>query len=343
MKSGAPTLRELARAAGCSATTVSLALRSHPSLPPKTQDRIKRLAIKHGYTRNTVVSSLMAQLRFSKQGRAKEKLAVLVWGENPNLTKQNSRGVELHEGIRARARTLGYDIDLFWANEPGLTGAKLSKMLYTRGIRGIIVTSKPYSRGHLSLDWSHFAAATTSYTILRPNMHRAAPNFFQGMIEALRQLKRRGYTRVGYANLNDQEDQVNDAWLAGYLTYSYRSTQEILIPPLLQPKHDKKEFSAWLLKYKPEAVITCLPEYLQMLTELGYNVPGDIGFVNLDCLPSEESFSGINQWRRAVGAKTVELVVEQVECNEFGLPSHPKTTMIDGIWNDGKTVLPNRK
>jgi len=337
------TLRGLAKLAGCSATTVSLALRSDPSLPVATQDKIKQLAARNGYKRNAVVSSLMTQLRFYKQHRYKEKLAVLTWGEDPYKTKQNVRGIELHEGLRARANTLGYDIGFFWANAPGLTGAKLTKMLYSRGIRGVIVTSKQHPRGHLSLEWRHFAAATTSYTILRPNLHRAAPSFFQGMVECLRQLRRRGYTRVGYANLTGQEDQVNDGWLAGYLTYAYRSKQEISVPPLLQAKHDKKAFAAWLREYKPDAVVSCLPAYADMMEELGYNVPGDIGFVNLDCIPAAEPYSGINQLRREVGARTVDLVVEQIECNELGLPARPKTTSVEGVWHNGSTVLAHRK
>ena len=79
---GSPlTIRELAKLAGCSRTTASLALRDDPSLRPKTKDRIKELAEKHGYRRNTVVSSLMTQLRFYKKGRSREKLAVLTWGD----------------------------------------------------------------------------------------------------------------------------------------------------------------------------------------------------------------------------------------------------------------------
>jgi LacI family transcriptional regulator len=337
------TLRGLAKLAGCSATTVSLALRGDPSLPARTQDRIKKLAAKHGYRRNTVVSTLMTQLRFYKESRYKEKLAVLTWGDNPAVVKQNPRGAELHEGIRERAHALGYDIETIWASEPGLTGAKLTKMLYARGIRGVVVTSKQHARGHMSLDWRHFAAATTSYTVLRPNLHRATPAFFDGMVEALRQLKRRGYVRVAYVNVAEQEDQVNDGWLAGYLTYTYRSHKEITVPPLLQPVLDKNAFSAWLIKYRPEAIVSCLPEYLAMLKELGYRVPEEIGFVNLDCLSNSEPFSGIDQIRRNVGARTVDLVVEQIECNELGLPGRPKTTTVHGVWHNGSTLLSHRK
>ena len=39
-----PTLREIARRAGVSHTTVSLSLRNHPSIPEKTRERLRRLA-----------------------------------------------------------------------------------------------------------------------------------------------------------------------------------------------------------------------------------------------------------------------------------------------------------
>ncbi len=39
--SNPPTLREIARRAGVSHTTVSLALRNHPSIPEETRERMR--------------------------------------------------------------------------------------------------------------------------------------------------------------------------------------------------------------------------------------------------------------------------------------------------------------
>ena len=50
MSKTSPTVRQLAELAGVSRTTISLALRNHPSISLKTRERIQQLADEHGYT-----------------------------------------------------------------------------------------------------------------------------------------------------------------------------------------------------------------------------------------------------------------------------------------------------
>src|SRR5687768_14253018 len=54
------TQRELARLASVSHTTVSLALRNHPSIPPETRERIAKLAQRHHYRPDPALSALNA-------------------------------------------------------------------------------------------------------------------------------------------------------------------------------------------------------------------------------------------------------------------------------------------
>ncbi len=337
------TLRELGLVAGCSAVTVSLALRNHPRISEKTRRKIHRLAKAHGYIRDPVVSTLMNRLRSSKTNRSLEKLGVLTWWSTPNGERSNSMGQQSHRGIIERARTLGYDVEFFWAREPGMTAKRLTQILHTRSIRGIILTTMTRARGHVSLDWSHFAAATLGYSILKPALHRATYSHFQGMVLALRTLRSRGYRRIGFTNLLLQEDMANDAWLSAYLGYHYRSGGKIAIPPLLLPAWNKTKIARWLEKFKPDVVVSNNTHPLVYLEELGYRVPQDIGFASLDCMEGALSYAGVFQPRERIAAKAVDLVVEQLENNEFGLPEVPKIVMVEGFWQDGPTVLASRK
>src|SRR5471032_574858 len=52
------TLRDLAKKIGVSHTTVSLALRNHPSINPARRQQIKRLAEKEGYRPDPFLSAL---------------------------------------------------------------------------------------------------------------------------------------------------------------------------------------------------------------------------------------------------------------------------------------------
>jgi len=336
------TLRDLARMAGCSAVTVSLALRNHPRISGRTRLKVQRLAQKHGYMCDPVVSTLMNRLRSSKRARSADKLAVLTWWNTPDGEKSNSLGQQSHAGITQRANSLGYEVEFFWAREPGMTARRLTQILYTRSIRGIIMTTMARARGHVSLNWDHFAAVTLGYSILKPALHRATYSHYQGMIVALRSLRIRGYRRVGFTNLILQEDMANDAWLSAYLGYHYRIEGKIKIPPLLLPTWNKAKVANWLDKYKPDVIISNNTQPLIFMEELGYRVPGDIGFASLDRMPEKLSYAGVAQPRERIAAKAVDLVVEQLENNEFGLPAVPKIVMVEGFWQDGPTVLQTR-
>jgi LacI family transcriptional regulator len=337
------TVRDLARLAGCSAVTVSLALRNHPRISAKTRAKVQRLAEKHGYTRDPVVSTLMNRLRTSRTGRPVDKLGVLTWWNTPYGERLNSLGAQSHAGICQRAKSLGYDVEFFWAKEPGMTARRLTQILHTRSIRGLILTTMARARGHVSLDWSHFAAAALGYSILKPALHRASYSHYQGMVIALRSLRSRGYKRIGFTNLIAQEDMANDAWLSAYLGYHYRIEGKITVPPLLLPSWNKAKVSGWMEKFRPDAVISNNTQPMFFLKERGYRVPQDVGFASLDCMPEKFDYAGVSQPRDRIAAKAVDLVVEQLENHEFGLPEVPKIVMVEGFWRDGPTVQAGRK
>lgn len=337
------TLRELASLAGCSAVTVSLALRNHPRISRETRENVHRLAEKHGYRRDPIVSTLMNRLRSSRRSRPVDRIGVLTWWDTPNGERALPYGVQSHEGICRRADTLGYGVEFIWAREPGMTAKRLTQILHTRSIRGLILTTMPRARAHVSLDWKHFAVATLGYSILKPALHRATYSHFQGMIIALRTLRARGYKRIGFANLISQEDMANDAWLSAYLGYHYRSEGQIAIPPLLLPVWDFAKYAAWQRKYEPEFVLSNNTRPLDFLRDMKYEVPGQVGFASLDCMPGDTSYAGILQPRDRVSGKAVDLVVEQLENNEFGLPEIPKIVMVEGFWQNGPTVSARRK
>jgi hypothetical protein len=48
--------------------------------------------------------------------------------------------------------------------------------------------------------------------------------------------------------------------------------------------------------------------------------------------------SGIDQNNERVGAAAVDLVVEQLHANAFGVPENPKTVLIEGRWEPGSTA-----
>lgn len=342
-----PTIRQLAALAGVSRTTVSLALRNHPSLPADTRARIQKLAATHGYRQDPVVSTLMAQLRKTRATRGGECIAYFTTWDTANGWRASDNENNFFVGACERAEKLGYEIEHIWAREPGMTTARLSKILYTRSIRGIVLAPFANPRSHLTMDWKHFATAAISHTLVRPLVNRASHAHYNGMFLALRHLRHHGYRRIGFATRLEQSERVANAWLAALLVYQQTIPAENRIRPLLSPVTvhqvmDKAAFHAWVRAEKPDVVVSNLSDVLEILVESGLRVPEDIGFASIDLTNPRQPWSGIDQQAKEVGAATVDLVVTQLQNNEFGLPKHPKTMNIDGIWREGNTLLPHR-
>lgn len=332
------TIRELAALAGCSHATVSLALKNHPRISQATREKITRLAEEHGYFRDPVVSQLMNQLRAGRHGRPAEKLVYLNLWDNPDEAKRGYHDRTCYAEACARARALGYEIEEFWAKEPGLSAQRISRILYHRSVRGLIVGAPPRPSSHISLQWEHFATVAIGATMVKPDVHRVVHSHFQGMQLTLRSLKHRGYQRVAFTSLHDQSERSNQGWLACYLLHSHRLPAKARIPPLVVTKWDAGKMRQWLEKYRPDAVVSNHDEPLNLLRELGCRVPGEIGFASLDRILPSDPYAGIDQMRGRCGASAVDLLVSLVETNQFGLPEYPKTLSIDGVWRDGPTV-----
>ncbi|SDT95034.1 LacI family transcriptional regulator [Verrucomicrobium sp. GAS474] len=335
-----PTIRQLAALAGVSRTTVSLSLRNHPSIPALTRERIKKLAERQGYRTDPLVATLMNQLRTSRSRRTAEKLVYLTFWPQREGWRVSPNDVAFFEGASARASHLGYDLEHLWAREPRLTAERLGNILYTRGIRGLVLAPLLRPQGHFSLDWSRFAAAAISYTIVRPQLHRTTHSHYNGMGMTLHRLKQLGYRRIGYANVAGQENRVSHAWLAAYYVHHHTLPAAERIPPFTAEEWNRKAFAEWVRRHRPDAVIGNQVEPLALLRDAALRLPAGIGYACLDLplTPGTEALAGIDQQPRSVAAAAVDLVVTQLQNNEFGLPAEAKTVQLDGAWRDGPTL-----
>jgi LacI family transcriptional regulator len=89
-------------------------------------------------------------------------------------------------------------------------------------------------------------------------------------------------------------------------------------------------------------VVSNLSDVMALLEGMGLRVPEDIGYASIDLVHADSPWSGIDQQAHEVGAATVDLVVTQLQNNEFGLPKSPKSVFLDGVWREGNTLLPHR-
>lgn len=341
--SQALTMSELAKAAGVSKMTVSLALRGHAKISPATRDRIRALAEKMGYRPNPLVQTLMANLRSTRPAQYHSTIAwITAFPTRDGWCKHWVHNL-YHRGAEARAAALGYKIETFWALAPRMTGAALSRMLRARGIRGLVIPPVGTPGTRLDIDWTHFSCATIGYSFTEPRLHRAAANLHEGMSRALAECARRGLRRVGFSIPADTDARVNHSWMAAYLAWQQFIPAKDRIPVLISSGPLQNHLPAWLKKHRPEVVISPNTEFISWLPELGKKVPDDIGLITLSRPESKAAASritGIGQNDASIGEAAVDLVVSQLQHNDTGLPAHPRVMLIDGVWNEGETLRP---
>ncbi len=333
-------MRELAALAGVSLNTVSLALKDHSRISKPVREHLRKLAVETGYRPDTVVSTLMARLRTTRKQRFSETIAFLSmcghiseWADNVHY---------YYEGACRRADELGYQLETFFAGEEGMTQHKMSRVLMTRDIRGIVLAPLPQPMGRLSFDWQHFAATRIGYSITYPDLDRSLHDHYGGMVLALRELRKLGYQRPGFCTLESQDRWVAHRWRAAYLMYFHVNDGERKpeVAPLLLQRWNKKKLLAWIREQKPDVVISNMSQIADQIRELSIAIPEKIGFVNLDLHHRHGAMAGIDQCPTEIGATAVELVAAHLTHNQFGIPHTPKTVLLNGYWVHGDTIRP---
>lgn len=336
------TIRGIAEIAGVSHMTVSLALRNDPRIPAPTRQRIQKLADEMGYRPNPAMSELMTRMRTRRTLAQDTIIAHLNASNKPGGWSEHYPGRDYIEGSRQRARELGYQLEEFWFHEPGMTSRRMTNILKTRGIRGVLAGGVIPVVGHMSLDWSEFAAATLGYSMWLPQMDRSVPDYAQNMSLAVRELKRLGYRRIGLAIWAKLDTRTAHRWTGGFLAAQQHMRLADRVP-LLEPKtFDEPTFARWFLKNKPDVVIGPDARMITWLRNLGQRVPQNVGFVNLVKRPGDTA-AGVEQNARAIGAAAIDLIVSRLKHNEFGIPSIPRLVHIPGAWSPGDTVRVQRR
>lgn len=243
------------------------------------------------------------------------------------------------DGAVARARELGYALAEFGAFTPEMTIQRLDGILRARGIDGLLIfpLEKPVL---LPFGWERFASATIGYTFDQVPLHRAAPAYFENAVIALRELQRRGYRRVGLVDTPALRDRLLRNWLGAFCAWQCDFGPASPEAILEINADDEHRFRSWMTHYRPDAIIYGgLPVY-SWIAAMGLAAPRDLGLVAL-CVagtPKGVRLARVVEKPEVVGAAAIDLIVEQLQRNEIGLPRDPKDVFITGQWVEGFSV-----
>ena len=332
------TLAEIAKRAGVSVMTVSRALRKQSNISPDTQKKIQDIADQLGYRPNPLVSALMTYRRAAKPVKSHLSIGFITNFPTRDGWKVSKLYESFYEGVADSADRHGYGVEIFWMREPGMTSERMTQILLTRSIHGVVVAPLPVAHGELELGWENFSAVTLGYSLTKPLLHRAVNHQFRSMRTAMRELRALGYQRLGLALPASLNERVDRQWVASFLVEQLDNDHSV---PLFVPDDEKwnfESFRKWFAAQHPDAVISHEEVVLDWLRKLGAHVPDEVGFVHLNCADQSGQFAGIYQNGPTIGAVAVDFLIGMIQRNERGVPTLPHSVLVEGTWMEGKTV-----
>lgn len=344
-----PNQTQIARALGLSQGAVSLALRGSSAVSEETREKVLQAAKQMGYQPNMYANRLMSHIRSGKKLSDRDTIALVVEARSLKewLSVTNTYHT-FYTGLCRKAFELGQTTEAFFLKQPGMDAAKLDRILYTRGIHGIIMAPPYHGNRSLDLTWSRYAAVAIGFGWEEQDLSRVVFDQLSNYITAFGKLRELGYKRIGTV-LTERAIFGNpnlSHWHTGYLDCQNRIPKEERIPVFVgtnetaTPEQDRicaEKFKNWVLDWKPDAVLSVAGSEKRWIEAMGKSIPEDIG---LACLakPVNSNYAGINEQSDAIGAVALEQVAARLFHNDFGLPANPTTMMVNGCWSDGPTV-----
>jgi len=336
-----PTHAMIAAACGVNVSTVSRALNGNPVIPEATREKIRAKAEEMGWKINPLVAAYMSHLRSSRKIRYRANLAYIA--TRPHARRVHDMPgyhVEHFLGAQAQAAGLGYGLEPIWFHEWEGSGEKLSRLLRNRGIPGLIlygtsVTKELYG----NFDWASFTTAAWGAQSPDFTLHLTSAHHHQDMRQALERIRSYGYRKIALMLFESQDELSQHSLYASFLyekAFDKSGThyEYLRLSETNSPVARKKRAREWLEKHKPDIIIGEQIVW-ELLEEMGWQVPGKIGFVSMCWSSGWPHIGGIDQRAEMIGCNTVDLVVDQLVRNERGLTSNPKLILSEGVWMDG--------
>ncbi len=344
------TQLDIARVAGVHNTTVSLALRNSPAIPVATRQRIQAVAVELGYRPDPALQALASYRKALAVTHEAQPIAYVTndatrWG-----WRKNPGDERYFLGAQRKAAERGYQLEHFWLGEPGMNPRRLSHVLFSRGISGVVLAAhRTLGGGTPELDWDRISTVVIGHVAETPRLHSVTNDRACALRLALQQARAAGYRRPALLLPANLDAESGSAWSLGFITEQIRLAIEPRIPVF---HHDDangglhepvsastlNRMARWLAEHRPDVILGFRPSTLDHFAALELRIPRDLAFVDLLHETDDPAYAGVQQNCDRAGAVAVELLVSQLQQNLRGIPSVATSTFVVGEWRDGASL-----
>jgi DNA-binding LacI/PurR family transcriptional regulator len=336
------TLADIAARAGVHVTTVSLALRDHPSIPPTTRARIRGVAKELGYQRDPLLDALNFHRARQTQQTRSVSSAFVVHAGTTRLFSGNHYQPLVYAGAKAAAEARGHSLDILVVGHGHLAPARLNSILNARGITGVLLSTFEIDIEQLDLDWDQFCAVKVECLHLKPDLDAVSNDQLQVSRLAMRRLRQLGYRRIGLATAREDQTRLGESFGMGVLVEQDLLPEAECVPPLIFGLAEvptlPRLIPEWIKANKVDVIISNWNELFDTFATAGIRLPDDVAFASLDVPPSLPHIAGVVQNHRLVGQRAMEQLAIMTDAYQRGVPEAQTITYIPGFWQDGITA-----
>lgn len=338
------TIKDIARKAGVSHTTVSRALNGNPAIPEKTASVIRGIAGEMGYLPSAAARGLKT--------RHSRVLGVLVSRiDNPYFG-------EIIQGIEDAVKDPGYSIFIASSDmDPGHEKAIIQAFSEHR-VDGVIIGSVPVNRNNYDLLEKYgIPTVVINDQSLRNHKYAISHDDEYGAQQVTRHLIELGHRRVAYLG-NTQANRINKNRLRGFKLEMTAHGLEInpghvTAQPGGEIENGVAGMRLLLEKSNDITAVFCFNDLmaigaLQVLCEQGLRVPDEISVAGFDDIPyaayTNPPLTTFEQPKYSIGVEAADMLMGLISRSEGnGHNDHPITKKMRGQLLVRASTAKNRK
>jgi DNA-binding LacI/PurR family transcriptional regulator len=281
------SIKDIAKAAGVSHSTVSRALSDSPLVSDETKARIQRLAQEMGYSPNTLARSLVTRQTYT--------IGVVV------TTIADPFVAEVVQGIEATAHDYNYTVILCSSGAQPEREIAAVEMLRSKRVDGVIVTSSRIGALYLEhlerigapivlINNHNESSGRYTFTVTVDNRH--------GGYLATEHLVQLGHRRIAYVTAPADHSSDLDR-MAGYrqalIAGGIEPDPALIVPGNGRADGGEQALPALIELSEPPSAVFCYNDMtaiglMHAARQVGLSVPGDMAVVGFDDIPFASYF-----------------------------------------------------
>ena len=324
------TIKDIARLAGVSHTTVSRALRNHPAIADETIERIQAIAVEQGYTVSAAARSL-------KTSRSQTIGIILSYLDDPYFSK-------VLEGIEDTIQPEGYSLFVAASHHDVVREQAVVDALIEHRVDGVILCAPPFrvehsrrmqGRGLPLVVVNNQGADDYQYSVDHDDQRGAG--------EVARYLLQLGHRQIAYLG-NAQGGRTNANRRMGFTAELTNAGLPICAGLLYDAPDGRPEggyngAQHFLAQTERPTAILCYNDLMAVglmrgLQEAGLDIPGDCsvtGFDNIDLAAYlNPPLTTYDQPRYELGVEAAHMILRLLNAPSSELAVEPEHLFLNG-------------